>query len=255
MSSTIAAPASAPDPSEESYGTPTSEPLAAPRVARMLATHPAEGQVPVPVSGARSANFAAAGLPVPMYAAKAPARHDSEEWDRRIGIAVHEALGAVIPSLQDLPHSEWNTVLLPTIDWAVSRHLRGRLDKARLRAAGLASQYLREFMPDSPAVFVGAEVRVRGGRVDLVWSHPEIGVWFDEVKTWRRTQATLDSDTWEQVRRYTIAGQEGYGDEFAGVRLLTLGNRRACAAMSPDGIIEDLDESDLAPAWIAAASL
>lgn len=195
----------------------------------------------------RRAAFAAAGLPVPVYTGKAPGRHDSNAWDIRIGMLTHKVIGEIAPLAQTTNPADYPTLVRGVVAATVKDRTLGRLDRARIRVAGLTVQYLREFLPPVGTVFLGTELAAGTGRVDLAWQHPTAGVWFDELKTWRHTQAGFDDTTWAQITRYLDAGTTTYGTDFAGLRLLTLGNRRACVTVTHQGLVEDLAQSPLHP--------
>lgn len=191
--------------------------------------------------------FAAAGLPVPMYPNKTPARHDGNAWDIRIGILTHKVIGQVAPAAQWRDRAAYPALVRESVGALVTDKSLGRLDRARTRVTGLTTQYLREFLPPTSARFLGTELAAGRGRVDLAWQHPEAGVWFDELKTWRHSQVGFDDATWQQVHRYLDAGTTTFGDDFAGLRLLTLGNLRGCVSVTRQGLIEDLTASPLHP--------
>ncbi|MCF6506844.1 hypothetical protein E9549_05405 [Blastococcus sp. MG754426] len=191
--------------------------------------------------------YARAGLPVPIYSDKPTQTHDSRAWDSKIGVLTHTIAGRLASSAQTLDGRALRVLIAETVGATVKDRSLGRLDRARIRVTGMATQYLTHFMPPSPAVFLGAELAAGGGRVDLAWDDPEMGVFFDEIKTWRHVQATLDEDTWTQVHRYLDAGIAAYGDRFAGVRVITLSHLRSCIYVSPQGLVESLHNSPLAP--------
>lgn len=191
--------------------------------------------------------FAAAGLPVPLYTGKPPGRHDSNAWDIRIGVLTHKVIGEVAPLAQKTHPADYPTLVRGVVAATVKDRTLGRLDRARMRVTGLTVQYLQEFLPPAPTVFLGTELSAGRGRVDLAWQHPTAGVWFDELKTWRHTQVGFDDNTWAQVTRYLDAGTTTYGSDFAGLRLLTLGNLRSCVTVSRQGLVEDLADSPLHP--------
>lgn len=203
-----------------------------------------------PITPSREA-FAAAGLPVPLYTGKAPGRHDSNAWDARIGVLTHKVIGQVAPMAQATTSTDYPALVRGVVAEVVKDRSLGRLDRARTRVTGLTIQYLREFLPPAGTTFLGSELTVGRGRVDLAWQHPTAGVWFDELKTWRHTQVGFDDATWAQVTRYLDAGTTTYGIAFTGLRLLTLGNLRACVAISRQGLVEDLTDSRLAPARLS----
>jgi hypothetical protein len=201
----------------------------------------------VTTAAERRAAFAAAGLPVPVYTGKAPGRHDSNAWDSRIGVLTHKVIGEIAPLAQNTNPADYPTLVRGVVAATVKDRTLGRLDRARIRVAGLTVQYLREFLPSVGTVFLGTELAAGTGRVDLAWQHPTAGVWFDELKTWRHTQAGFDDTTWAQVTRYLDAGTTTYGTDFAGLRLITLGNMHACVTVSGQGLVEDLAQSPLHP--------
>ncbi len=192
--------------------------------------------------------FAAAGLPVPIYKHAASATVDHTAWDTRIGILTHRVIGSVAPAAQGASAPVVADMVRTTVAAIVADRTLGRLDRARTRVTGLTIQYLREYLPPDSVAFLGTELAAGAGRVDLAWHHPTVGVWFDELKTWRHAQVGLDNPTWGQIRRYLDAGRTNFGVDFAGVRLLTLGNRRACVTVTTEGLVEDLHASPLAPA-------
>lgn len=200
-----------------------------------------------PARTARREAFAAAGFPVPIYSANAPGRHDETMWDARIGALAHKVVGKVAEPAQWVAVEDYASLVRPVVAEVVSSRDLGRLDRARTRVTGLTIQYLREFLPPPNVQFLGTEIAAGRGRVDLCWEHPTVGVWFDELKTWRHTLPGLDDATWQQITRYLDAGTTTYGDAFAGLRLLTLGNRRASVTVTRQGLVEDLADSPLHP--------
>lgn len=191
--------------------------------------------------------YARAGLPVPIYDKKPSQTHDSRAWDSKIGSLTHLVAGRLAPAAQTLPLPALRALINETVGATVRDRALGRLDRARMRVTGMAVQYLTQFVPATPTTFIGAEVAAGRGRIDLAWVHPTAGVFFDEIKTWRHIQVSLDEDTWEQVHRYLDHGCETFGDRFAGVRVITLSNLRSCQWISPDGLIENLASSPLHP--------
>lgn len=191
--------------------------------------------------------FAAAGLPIPRYTGKDPGRHDGNAWDIRIGVLTHKVIGAVAPLALASDPANYPALVRGVVAEVVKDRTLGRLDRARTRVTGLTVQYLREFLPPTGTTFLGTELAAGRGRVDLAWQHPTVGVWFDELKTWRHTHVGFDDSTWAQVTRYLDAGTTTYADNFAGLRLLTLGNLRACVTVTRQGLVEDLAESPLHP--------
>lgn len=70
--------------------------------------------------------------------------------------------------------------------------------------------------------FLGSEVKLGTGRVDLIWRTPNGRIVIDEVKVTASGAVVDDADTIGQVRRYNDAATSTWGDAFVGVRLLPL---------------------------------
>lgn len=197
--------------------------------------------------------YARTGLPTPIYTDKPTQTHDSRVWDSKIGTLTHAIAGGLADRAQTLDGRALRVLIAETVGATVTDRSLGRLDRARVRVTGMATQYLTHFVPPAPAGFLGAELAAGTGRVDLGWDDPTAGVFFDEIKTWRHVQATLDEDTWTQVHRYLDHGIATYGDRFAGVRVITLSHLRSCAWISPMGLLEPLHRSPLDPTLLAQA--
>ena len=142
---------------------------------------------------------------------------DMAERDREIGRRTH-ALVAGFCRAHVVPE--------PTQVWVAA----GRLFQAepmvlnhssRQRAACGVSTYFVRFHRTAWK-FVGAEVSLGNGRVDLVWQLPSDRFVIDELKTSANGEALEDRVTLEQIERYRRAGQQQWGGAFAGVRLLPL---------------------------------
>ncbi|MBE7325287.1 hypothetical protein IEQ44_11540 [Nocardioides sp. Y6] len=190
--------------------------------------------------------YARAGLPQARYAtSKASPTADRSSYDARIGSIVHGVIATVARTCQLLGFVERGDVVQEAVAAQTLGRDLGRGDKARLRVTGLVCQYLDLYLPPADATFVGAELRLENGRVDLAWKHPKHGVFFDELKTWRHDKDALDADTLAQMERYLDAGSTRYSERFSGVRLITLGNRRAALWLRPDGQIDALAGSAL----------
>lgn len=93
---------------------------------------------------------------------------------------------------------------------------------ARQRAACGVGVYFSMFFR-STWEFIGAEVSLGAGRVDLLWRTAADLVVIDEVKMAGASDHIDDASTVAQIQRYSDAGLAEFGDRFAGVRLLPLG--------------------------------
>lgn len=213
----------------------------------MSNTSPYPETLRAPVGPTRSA-FTTAPLPVPVFDQRKTPTQDSREWDTKIGVLVHQIIGRIAPMAQALPIAEARVLAAETVSQVVSDRGLGNLAKARLRALGMTVDYLEHYLPGRDALFLGTELVTGAGRVDLAWEHVNVGVWFDELKTWRHRAVGLDTATWSQVRRYTDAGGKAFGFRYAGLRVLTLGQRGGSTAFGRDGLNMPLAGSSLDPA-------
>lgn len=195
--------------------------------------------------------FATAPLAVPVYDDRPTATHDGRAWDAKIGMLVHQVIADVASSVQAIGLDAAGDLLSETVGRLVTSNELGSLTRARTRTIGMANRYLRDFLPGPSAVLLGTEYRTGNGRADLAWDLPGVGVWFDEIKTWRHAAVGLDTDTWEQVHRYMDAGLGRFGSRFVGVRVLTLSHPGACEVVTAIGTREPLVGSDLDPAVLS----
>ncbi len=92
---------------------------------------------------------------------------------------------------------------------------------ARQRAACAVGSYFARFFRESWE-FVGAELQLGTGRVDLGWKTPEGLFVLDELKMGGLGDVVDDAETVAQVARYAATASERWGEQFAGVRLLPL---------------------------------
>lgn len=83
-----------------------------------------------------------------------------------------------------------------------------------------AGVYMHRFKPLRPWTFEGAEQSHENCRFDLVYSHPEHGVFVDEIKTGasRHDESVIRP----QIDRYVVVGQRTWQDRFIGVRVCAL---------------------------------
>lgn len=163
------------------------------------------------------------GARAALYGGRAQAAPvDGRDWHHTVGNLVHECCAAHA-ELRHLPAHE---VAGSVIEW-VNVHARetrtlGNLAKARAAIASNANVYLTQYAPDQDAQFLGAEIPVEGGRIDLAWFVPDLGVVVDELKTVRQVHLHADNPGIKQCHRYVEAGVKEWGDLFAGVRYLPL---------------------------------
>ena len=170
----------------------------------------------------------------PVRAASERPERAGPVWHALIGAHTHRVIARVLAAA---PGGDALTaaVLEATFEEVRADKRLGNVANARVRVASAAATYLRHLRPLAPAHYEGAEQTVDGGRVDLVWRCPRLGVFYDEIKSTRTRLVALDEPAIDQVERYLRAGVAAYGDGFAGLRLLLLGNRNACMWLTPGG--------------------
>lgn len=193
------------------------------------------------------------GLPTPIWPAKrdlSPSER-SQRAAQRQGMQVHAAIGAIARNAQGADLDTIDSLVTDALNTVVTGRENGNLRRARARVAGLVHQFVRVFLPPPGVEFHGTEVPVPNGRADLLWWHPEHGWFFDEVKTFQFAGADELHDYQDQVIKYLTAG-ETLGGDFAGVRLITLGNTNASRLYTPDGLIAPLFGTDLSPHYLTA---
>lgn len=187
------------------------------------------------------------GLPAPIWPSKqelTPSER-SQRAAQRQGIQVHAVIGRIAEKAQGASLDELDKLVTEALTEVVVGRENGNLRRARTRVSGLIHQYVRIFLPPPGVEFHGSEVPITGGRADLLWWHPSQGWFFDEVKTFR-FGTDDDFEYRSQVIKYLAAGRALSG-EFAGVRLIALGNTKACRLYTPDGLTGPLTDSVLAP--------
>ena len=143
------------------------------------------------------------------------------------GLLTHRAVATCLTGDIDQlePGSfKWAATVASIADGVVGSHpkLGSHRSRIRMLVTTATGAYLQRWVPPGPVRFVAAEVPVGHGRVDLVWEHPDLGVFFDEIKTSRLSRPHESPSTIEQVLRYAADGQAKHGQEFAGVRLIPI---------------------------------
>lgn len=184
------------------------------------------------------------GIPYPIWDNKPSPAQASARTATRQGRQVHATIARLAPLI---PYTgEDDELIEAAVAVFVAGRENGNLRRARIRVSGLVRQYLRLYLPHT-ASFQGSEVPARGGRADLLWSHPVAGWFYDELRTTQGydpfTAAVL-----AQVDRYVDAGIDCFGDSFTGVRLITLGQRSESRIIRPTGEVAPLFGSELDPA-------
>lgn len=173
-------------------------------------------------------------------------RPGMSDWHVAIGSLVHQCAGALAEHRGD----QSSVIAQRATQWVnlAARDTRvfGNLAKARAQITSLACAYLHRYAPGAQAEYLGAEIPFDGGRVDLVWSIPGLGVVIDELKTTAWVRLNVDAAMLAQPQRYRQFGAEKWGSGFAGVRFLPLRNPGEARFITADGTVYRLDDSPAA---------
>lgn len=165
----------------------------------------------------------------------------ASERDRVIGQRVHALIGGYLRAgLVPAPRQIWVAAAKVFAAAPLPQN-----HAARQRAACATAAYFSIFRP-AGWTFLGSEVDLGTGRVDLVWETPEGRVIIDEVKMAGSGDQVDDPATVAQVRRYCTAAAESFGERFAGVRLLPLAAPGRALWCTPDGGRVRLSEAEVA---------
>jgi len=159
---------------------------------------------------------------------------------KRVGALTHELIAELLEDGLRSPSPERIS--------ATAARLPGLADvgsyrmAVRQRILTSAALYFRLFMPPAEWVFEGAELRASRARFDLVWRSPA-GVIVDELKTGRSATRREIAAVREQAARETAAGTMVFGEQFLGVRVVSLGAPRTSFFCDRDGRSTLLDWS------------
>lgn len=165
----------------------------------------------------------------------------ASERDRVIGQRVHALIGGYLRAgLVPAPRQIWVAAAKVFAAAPIPQN-----HAARQRAACATAAYFSIFHPVG-WTFLGSEVDLGSGRVDLVWERPDGRVVVDEVKMAGAGDQVDDPSTVAQVRRYCTAATESFGERFAGVRLLPLAAPGRALWCTPDGGRVRLCEAEVA---------
>ncbi len=145
-------------------------------------------------------------------------------FDQIVGVLTHATIANVLEaSEEDIAGDLPMYALARTRDIVKNARTGGipRNTRLVLRVATSTGAYLNRFMPGPDWAFLGGEMSVPGGRVDLAWQHSDGRVFFDELKTTKQNTPIGTQDR-AQIERYAKAGHEMFGSKFAGVRYIPL---------------------------------
>lgn len=157
---------------------------------------------------------------------------DDEELARAdsVGRAIHEtiarlAVRTLVPTTSEI---------LDAVAMALHAYRPIEARAHRQKIAAHVHTYFRRLLPPEQWRFVGAEMQLGAGRVDLLWQNRDGGLLIDELKTGNARQ--LDTRrTREQVAAYLDCALSIWPDVLSGLRLLSTSEPSRSLFISPDG--------------------
>lgn len=176
------------------------------------------------------------------------------EIDTLVGVLTHRLVGRVLEDAVCGSISLAGDLAAAIIDLgseliAAQPDLGSHRQRVRMRVVTASGQYLQRYRPTDGVEFLGTEMPVREGIVDIAWRHPDVGVFFDELKTSRRCYERLTPTAQDQLERYVRSGIAEYGKRFYGVRYIPLLNPHSAVMARAEGsavIITPLRQSPVA---------
>ena len=154
-------------------------------------------------------------------------RERAQRWNRIDSIAgslTHRAVGMALQAIETTPELDpFDATLLAAEHISTWQpDLGSHHSRVLMRVVTATGVYLNRFRPGNEALYLGSELTYPGGRIDVAWRIPGVGVFFDEIKTSRHVGVNPDDE--EQLRRYGSFGRAEYGSDFLGIRYLPLLN-------------------------------
>lgn len=104
----------------------------------------------------------------------------------------------------------------------------------RQKIAAHVHTYFRQLLPPAQWRFVGAEMQLGSGRIDLLWQDRDDAVLIDELKTGNARQLQTRR-TREQVAAYLDCARSIWPDLLSGLRLLSTSEPARSLFISSDG--------------------
>jgi hypothetical protein len=157
---------------------------------------------------------------------------DDEELARTdaVGRAIHEtvarlAVHTLAPTTSDI---------LDAVAMVLHAYRPIEARAHRQKVAAHVHTYFRRLLPPAQWRFVGAEMQLGPGRVDLLWQDHGGALLIDELKTGNARQLQTRR-TREQVVAYLDCAHSIWPDLLTGLRLLSTSEPARSLFISPDG--------------------
>jgi hypothetical protein len=152
---------------------------------------------------------------------------------RRLGSAAHRVIGSLLDAGVRAPAPE-DIHRFVAVEPVLREPHVYRL-AARQRLATAVAVYFRFLLPGPEWSFVGAEIRVPGAALDLLFEDRTGRLRADELKTGGAPDLARTSQLRRQLEGQLAGGLEAFGDRFMGVRALFLGAPRRSFTLEVDG--------------------
>ncbi len=160
-----------------------------------------------------------------------------------VGVIVHRTIGDLLRRTRSpSAYQVKATVKLRTKDVGDRSHERA----VRQRVFGLVNLYFWHLALDPSWAFVGAELDLGTGQIDLAFEQGGC-ILVDEVKSGIDSRIALGRTTHQQTDRYVRDAQELHGERFVGVRVLALSDPGRSLLKTGPGVSQLLLETPYHP--------
>lgn len=112
----------------------------------------------------------------------------------------------------------------------------------KMRIAGCVFGYFRRLLPPEQWLFIGAEINLGNGRIDLLWTNSSDQIMIDELKTGHSPFLGAGRAE-DQISRYVADGVSQWGKKFIGVRVLVPLNPQSSIFAFPDATVARLSDT------------
>ncbi len=162
-----------------------------------------------------------------------PLHGEIDTYAMQIGDRTHRICALVLATGIETDRLERTGQIVGAARQVLSQHPIGRRARAALvECSSAAACYINRFAPGDDWEFLGSEVQLGDGRIDLGFRHRGTDQrLIDEIKVGMGRH--LDASLRPQVDRYVDAGVEKWGDAFAGVRMCALSAPRTSRLYVP----------------------
>lgn len=181
-------------------------------------------------------------LAVPEEAAQdaghpAPTGPSTTTLSSLTGKAVTRAVGLLVHTSPDAPAANPLDIQRAAAAALATVPVHPWTGEQRHALAGFLGVYLWRAWPPSPWRLAAVEPAYPGGAADLLWEHPDGRRLLDELKidSMPATHGGHRRKVLQQLERHTAFGIAEFGEQYLGLRLLTLSTPRRSLFIPPAG--------------------